>query len=41
MYDNIEKRIDELEKEVLQLRRVIDVLRANLLQKRVSEYDNT
>mgnify|MGYP003118574432 CR=1 FL=1 len=39
--DMLENRINKLEKEVLQIRRVIDVLRSSLLRERVSEYDNT
>jgi hypothetical protein len=39
--DTLEARISILEEQVLQTRRVIDVLRASLLRERISEYDNT
>ena len=40
-YIDTSNQIDQLEKEIKQLRSIIDVLRTSLLQERVSEYDNT
>ena len=40
-YIDMSERINKIESEIKQLRRIIDVLRKRLLYERVSEYDNT